>query len=222
MPAALMRSASPSRQAEMEARDLRPELQHDLTQCRIERRTHRPAGRCIRVQAELAVVRCQATPPRRSRASGSSAGDLMNEEVDVEGSAGAPLDDLQLGAQGLGRQHGAGDRAQSAGLGDRNRHGRRARPAIGAWMIGCSMPNRVEQATVLAISWAILPGYRQFYTMLRVRLHPGEFHDARQHHRLHREGRHGEPRLLPRQAGLRRRLRVRQSHLLCRPVLAAR
>jgi predicted enzyme related to lactoylglutathione lyase len=29
-----------------------------------------------------------------------------------------------------------------------------------------------------------------------VRLHPGEFHDARQHHHLHREGRHGESRLL--------------------------
>src|ERR1700730_4486650 len=43
--------------------------------------------------------------------------------------------------------------------------------------------------------------------------------DARQRHRHDREECPGKPGLLPRQARLRRRLRIRRAYLLCRPVL---
>ena len=108
-------------QAEVEADDLRAQLLDERAEGGVERRAVAGRGRRRRVEPELAVVGREPGLPRRL-APGVGRGRAVAEEVDVDRPVGPLADDAELGAEALGVEQRAGQRAEAAGLGDRDRH----------------------------------------------------------------------------------------------------
>ena len=103
------------RQAEVEADHRRAKFLHQRGRFGVERQTSGPAGNARRVYAQFVIVgRQRFTPP--SLAGRVRLGRHMAEEVEVERPLGQLAHRLQLLAQGGRREHGAGNRAEAAGL----------------------------------------------------------------------------------------------------------
>ena len=128
-------------QAEVKADDLRSELLHKITPGAIERRAGRSGNRRLWVKSEFDVVAFQTLLPG-VLTRWVSLWRLMAEEIEVDGPGGPLTDDPKLGPHLLRAEHRAGQGAEPSCLGDGDTISDPTEPAIGAWMIGNSMPKR--------------------------------------------------------------------------------
>ena len=103
----------------MEAHDGRPELVQHVGRLGTERQAACAGGNGRRIDPERLIVVRKRVPPRRV-AFGTGRGRRVAEEIHVERLAALGPDCADLVADGLGRQQRARERAQAAGLRDRN------------------------------------------------------------------------------------------------------
>jgi hypothetical protein len=120
-PAAHLRQQRLWRKPEMKAHHRRTKLAQQVGHVGAEGVAARAGGNARRVDAELGVVRRQRGAPC-GLAVGAGVRRRVAEEVDVVRFAGARADGGQLAAQGVGAQHGAGQRAECAGVAHRDGH----------------------------------------------------------------------------------------------------
>ena len=115
------------RQTEMETHHGGPEIAQRIGGLGAERRASRPGGNARWIDPVLLVERRKRLSPGRF-APGIRRGRDVAEEVHVEWLAGLRLDFRELAAHGIGAEHGAGQRAETA----RVAYGHRQRAALRA------------------------------------------------------------------------------------------